>query len=442
MLHDRFGHPVAGATPEALAAFEQALDQFHCYAGNPVATAKAAAAAPDFAMAHLLVAALYLSGMEAAGLAPARAALDAARLAIRTERERRHMVALDALARGCFDEAAEGFDDLTIAHPRDLLALQMGHLLDFYRGDARSLRDRIVRVLPAWNRTMPNFHAVKAMLAFGLEETGDYAAAEAAGREACDLNPRDAWAHHAVCHVLEMQGRTDEGIRWARKREEFWAPDNMFAVHNWWHLALYHLDRDEHDTVLGLYDGAIRGGRSPVVLDMVDASAMLWRLHLRGVAPGTARWAEIAGAWEPLRSDGFYAFNDVHGLMAFLGAGRTDLVRDQVAALRRSAAADPASSNTAMAAEVGLPVAEALLAFEAGDWAGCITRLRRVRGIAHRFGGSHAQRDLLDLTLIEAARRAKDPALLAALSAERLRAKPQNPLAQRYATALPFSVAA
>jgi len=55
-----------------------------------------------------------------------------------------------------------------------------------------------------------------------------------------------------------------------------------------------------------------------------------------------------------------------------------------------------------------------------------------VRNIAHRFGGSHAQRDLLDLTLIEAAFRSNQHALAAALAAERAAMRPTSPLARLF----------
>lgn len=432
MLHDQAGHALSGANTEALALFETALGQFHTYTGNPLETAEAAiAAAPDFAMAHLLRAHLYLSGMEAPGIAPALQSIATARELANTERETLHTVAAEAWAGGRFEAASERFDDILLGHPRDSLALQMGHLLDFYRGDARNLRDRVLRVLPGWSAALPHYHAILGMHAFGLEETGDYAAAESAGRRACDLNPRDAWAHHAVLHVMEMQGRVEDGIRWATTREPHWAVDNMMAVHNWWHLMLYYLERDDHAQVLRMYDENVRGGGSTVILDLIDASAMLWRLHLRGVEIGGARWTELAQAWSATADDGVYAFNDVHGLIAFLGAGRADLAARQMDALYRSAERSN-FSNAAMTEQVGLPVAKALTAFMDGQYQDCIARLRGMRTIAHRFGGSHAQRDLLDLTLLEAARRADDHNLLRALTAERLYARPKSPLALRY----------
>src|SRR5512134_2175914 len=64
---------------------------------------------------------------------------------------------------------------------------------------------------------------VLGMHAFGLEECNQYAEAEVTGRRALDLVPTDGWAVHAVTHVMEMQGRIDEGIGWLTSREADWA---------------------------------------------------------------------------------------------------------------------------------------------------------------------------------------------------------------------------
>lgn len=441
-IKDSKGYTLTGATSASIDTYEAALAAFHTFTGNPLALVDAAiAAAPDFCMAHLLRAEMLLSGMEAAPLGLARESLEAAAGLIGTERERGHAAVVAAITRGEFQQAAQKADTLLLDYPRDSLALQTGHGLDFFRGDSRNLRDRVLRVLPAWSEEIPGYHAVLGMLAFGLEETGAYAEAEEAGRRACAMQPRDAWAHHAVAHVMEMQGRVEAGIQWMRERESAWSHDNMLSIHNWWHLALLHLERDETDAVLALYDARIRADKSPVALNMIDASAMLWRLHLRGVDAGQGRWNELAEAWSASADDGFYAFNDVHAVIAYLGAGRQDLLDRQMKSLRRAAASLPSADNAAMAADVGVPVAEAMIALMNGRPGRCVDLLRPVRGIANRFGGSHAQRDLIDLTLIEAARRSGQDALVRALAAERLHFKPHSPLAQRYWLSAPAAAA-
>ena len=128
----------------------------------------------------------------------------------------------------------------------------------------------------------------------------------------------------------------------------------------------------------------------------------------------------------PFVEEGYYAFNDVHAIMAFIGAGREQEVARTIATMERRTAT--AGTNAVVTAEVGLPVARALRAFGRGDYGAAVADLRPIRSIAQRFGGSHAQRDVLDLTLIEAAIRGGDRATAAAFTAERHDRKPASPL--------------
>jgi tetratricopeptide (TPR) repeat protein len=430
IMKDHRGAPVTGADSKAVELYETAICQFNCYVGDPVATVDSAIAEnPDFAMAIALKAYLLLSGMERAPVGQAAELLARLHKLKLNDRERRHAAAIACLVDGAFNRASERLDDILIHDPHDIIALQMGHLLDFYRGDSRNLRDRVARVLAAWDPQLRGYHALLAMHAFGLEETGDYARAEESARRALQFNGRDGWAYHAIAHVMEMTGRYDEGAAFLRDHEAGWAPESFFQVHNWWHLALFRLEADQPAEVLKLYDGPIRGGESAMVLDMVDASALLWRLKLRKVDVGR-RWEAIADRWQPLIEDKLYAFNDCHAVMALLGAGRIGEAERAVSILTETARKQ--SDNALMTRDVGLPLARALLAFEQGKYAATIDLLRPLRNIAQRFGGSHAQRDLIDLTLIEAAQRAGERGLVRALADERLALKPKSPLARRY----------
>ena len=165
------------------------------------------------------------------------------------------------------------------------------------------------------------------------------------------------------------------------------------------------------------------------MLDLLDASALLWRLHLRGVDCGS-RWRELADCWEPLAEDGFYAFNDAHAMMAFMADGRSKAADTLLTAQQKAMTSN--ASNAMMTNQVGHPVCNALRAFGRGDYATCVDLLRPVRSRLNRFGGSHAQRDLFDLTLIEAARRDGQLALVRELANERVELKPSSPLNQRY----------
>ena len=434
MTTDENGLTVSGANAAALADYEKAADELLCYLGDPVSSVgRALVQSPGFTMAHYLQAWLYLVGSECSGLAMARTALEAAAPLAHNPREAAHREAITAVATGRIDAAQDSLESLLVQHPRDLLALQVAHLFDFYRGDARNLRDRPARVLHAWSRQDRRYHALRGMQAFGLEECNLYDEAEQLGREALALNPRDCWAHHAVTHVFEMRGRTEDGITWMRERQPQWADNSFFAIHHWWHWALFHLELDQIEPVLALYDQRLRGTASVLVLDLVDASALLWRLKLRGVDVGP-RWAALADAWAPFAVDDNYAFNSFHALMAFVGAHRWDLVQTVIENLSRQAqgVGVSAGSNQAMARDVGLPASQGLLAFARADYLGAVQHLLPVRQLAHRFGGSHAQRDVIELTLIEAAQRSGQWALLRALASERLSHKANSPLSRRY----------
>jgi hypothetical protein len=430
VLKDCRGHLVSGATDQSLPHYETALRELNLFINDPVASVdKAIAESPDFVMAHALRAWLHLLGTEPAGIAVARASRDAAWTRPATAQEQGHLNAINHLVEGRWHQAAQVLEDVAIENPHDLLALQVGHQLDFFRGEARMLRDRIARALPAWSNSVPGYHAMLGMHAFGLEETGDYIAAEVAGRTAVALNARDSWAQHAVAHVMEMQGRQQEGITWMSNNTDGWSRDSFFAVHNWWHVALYHLDLGQADEALKLFDGPIYGAKSRVILEMIDASAMLWRMHLRGVDVGD-RWRAVADAWEPVKDAGQYAFNDAHAAMAFVGAGRKDALAKVIEAQKEAMQRD--GDNAMFTRKVGHPVVLAIKAFGERNYAETIWRLREVRNVAHRFGGSHAQRDVLDLTLIEAALRSGQQSIAMALAAERLATRPKSPLSRLF----------
>jgi tetratricopeptide (TPR) repeat protein len=426
-FNDQFGNQVSTRSPAALALFDRAVSQFAIYRVDPLATIdEALAADPDFVMAHCFKASLLATTSERGAEAGIAAALEAAdrRVGLALDRERMHLNAVRAWLSRDFAGAAKLFGDISAEHPRDLPALQVAHLFDFLLGNSTMLRDRPAQVLHAWDEHDPQRGLVLGMHAFGLEECGAFDEAEAAGRRALELNSADVWAAHAVAHVLEMRGQTRAGIEWLENTAPGWSEQNFFAFHNWWHAALYHLDDENYAAALAIYDTHIRPVASRVAGEMVDASALLWRMRLRNVDVGD-RWASLAASWSEFGEDGYYAFNDVHALIAFLSTGDQRQIQRIMDGLEN--AARRTDTNGAMSREVGLPMARALCAFERQDFEVAIDELQRIRAISQRFGGSIAQRDLLQLTATEAALRAGRRSLARALVAERLAIKPRSP---------------
>jgi hypothetical protein len=431
MLTDRQSNTVSGATPEAVRHFDEALRSFNIYRGDPLASIDAATAgAPSFAQAHLLKGFILALATEPAANADAVRIADNVKGMPLAEREASQLAILDQLVEGNWVKAAAAMDFHNMRYPRDLVALQAGHLMDFYRGNARDLRDRIARALAHWTPDVPGYHAVLGMHAFGLEESGDYARGEEVGRRAIDLEPLDCWAHHAVAHVMEMQGRAEDGIGWMVAREPYWSGDtNFFKVHNFWHRALCHLDLGQMDQVWALYDGPIRGSKSAVALDLVDASALLWRVGMAGHDAG-GRWTELAEAWDAHADGVLYPFNDVHAVMAYLGAGRHDAIERLKKA--QASAASRSTDTARWTTTIAQPLVEGFTAFARGDYRASVEALHPVRFVANQFGGSHAQRDVIDWTLTEAAIRSGRRDVALALSHERLALKPHSPVNREF----------
>jgi tetratricopeptide (TPR) repeat protein len=433
MKKDSRGVAMSGATDHALARYETAIGQFQSYVGDPIATIdEAIAGTPAFVGGHLMKALVLYTLAERRFAAMSKEALDAAapHLPSANDRERGLAHAAQALVDGRWDDACAALDRVLASEPRDALALQVAHLMDFYRGDAINLRNRVTRVLPHWDAATPGYSYVLGMHAFGLEEMNQYPDAEAAAMRALELQRKDGWAVHAAVHVMEMQGRVDEGITFLRTREADWAPDNAFAFHNFWHLALFFMDGARHGDALALFDRHVHPEPAAYLLSLVDATALLWRLRLEGVDVGD-RAGHVADEWAShMRAEaGFYAFNDAHAAMAFARAGRDPEMRDLSARMQEAARGnDPRARITA---EVGIPVAQGIASFGRGDYRGAIASLEPVRDIAHRFGGSHAQRDLLTLTLIEAAIRAGDRTRAKHYAGERMVNKPASAWGRR-----------
>jgi tetratricopeptide (TPR) repeat protein len=414
------------ATTTALAGYERALTSLHASRGDALARIdEVLANAPDFVSAHCLrAAALILAGDVAD-----RHRLGASVRAIEqqwdraSDRERRHAMAARAAVAGDERLALERYGELLADYPTDSLALQVVHALDFRLGNREMLRDRVAHVLPHWNERMPGFGYVLGMYAFGLEETGDYAQAEQLARRALQLEPEHAGATHVIAHVLEMQGRSRAGIDWLESTRHVWQNNAGFAIHNAWHLALFHVDLDESHAALAAYDRVLAPGPTSSINGLTDASALLWRLKLRGIDLRT-RWRALAACWKQMPLAGQRAFHLMHAVMAFTAAGETALAEWASALLREDAATRFASAADDL--KIAVPLSEALLAFCRGDYAQAVRRMNSVRSIANRCGGSLAQCDFIHLTLIEAALRSEIPLFARALAAERTARKPES----------------
>jgi hypothetical protein len=394
---DDRGAAISGSTAIALASFERALASFQRWGADAAGEAeRAASEAPGFVMAHALRAWISVCSRDPSALALARPIVEKASRLRANPRERVHLAAIAAAIDDDHERMFALLDGLLADDPTDVLALQAAHAFDYLVGSTSRLRSRVAAVLGAWSEALPGYHAVLAMHAFGLEECGEVDEAEQTALRALALEPRDARAHHVLAHVYEATGRPGEGVRWLGEHLPAWAIRTTVATHCWWHLALFHLDLGHDAHALSLFDRRVRAGRSTSLADLIDASALLWRLKLHGAALG-GRAEELAAAFAAHVDDRFCTFSDLHAMLAFACAGDARRMARLIGSLTTAASTDTRHGATTRA--VGLPACRALLAFMHGDFGDAIEKLAPLVHDPRTLGGSHAQRDVLRLTL-------------------------------------------
>jgi len=409
MAHDLHGLPIS-TSPEAGAAFDKTVSAYLKYRfDTPEHLKRTLTADPEFALAHCLRGYFTMLSYNQASVPRAVEAARNARAhsAHATARERAHVDALEAWIAGDLDRMIAVWEEILAGHPTDVLALRLAHFNNFWLGRPQDMAASVERVLPKWGRELPGYGTLLACRAFALEECGDYAGAEPAGRASVEIDPGDVWGTHAVAHIMEMQGRHQEGIAWLDQLERHWVGGNNLLHHLWWHRAMFHLERGETAEVLALYDRRFRDLASPVTqaqpdlyIDVQNAASMLFRLERHGVDVG-ARWNEIADKAEARIGDCLSAFTLPHWMMALAATGRDEAAARMVEGMRTFA-----KSNTTAATivrEISVPICEAVLAHRCGEPARAVALMRPVLADMHRLGGSHAQQDVLEQLFLDAA---------------------------------------
>jgi tetratricopeptide (TPR) repeat protein len=430
MIEDAQGHHLSGATQAAASAYDEAVRAFNLVHGDAVGRFDAAReAAPDFAMAHLGKAWVFTVANDPGLRIQAESLVEIARKLLLNEREEAHLAALSHLCRGARAAAVAVLDRHLMRHPFDLVAHQGAALTDGFLGRFHQVRDRSARALPLWSKDQPGYGTLLALHGFGLEEAGDYARAEDESRAAAELEPLSFWPHHTVAHVMEMTGRPEDGLGWMAAREKLWStPGHLNQVHIWWHKALFHLELGQYEAALALYDGPLSATQRPVALNLTNASALLWRLDTLGCDPGGLdlgdRWPELARLWEGHADGECLVFADIHAAMAELGSGEEAAVERRLAAMRGTAAGEAEAAP--IYRTVGIPVVEGLRAFRRGAYGEAVERLLEARFDLWRIGGSHAQRDVVNWTLAEAAIRAGQRDVALSLAHERIATRPRS----------------
>uniref|UniRef100_A0A9J8A698 Tetratricopeptide repeat protein 38 n=1 Tax=Cyprinus carpio carpio TaxID=630221 RepID=A0A9J8A698_CYPCA len=397
------GLPLSTSSNEACKLYDAILSQYVSWRNNETlggiegCITAVKAADPDFVMGHVISTGLELVGTGSSVLRDERLAsavrrtLELANTQELTSRERNHVKAVELFSKGALHKACEVWEGILVDHPTDMLALKFAHDGFFYLGEQTQMRNSVARVLPHWKPQMPFYSYLKGMYSFGLLETRLYDEAEKMAKEALALTPEDGWSVHAVAHVHEMKAEMDKGLMFMASTEKDWMVCDMLACHNYWHWALYHIEKVSRRSV-----------KSGAMLDVVDSCSLLYRLELEGVSVKD-RYRELLQVTQPHTEDHTLLFNDLHFLMVSLGSKETGTTQRLLESLQELAK-DPAENHQLQIAErVGLPMCQALLEYDQGNYSQAVELLKPIKDRVVEIGGSDAQRDVFSQLLIHAA---------------------------------------
>jgi hypothetical protein len=411
MKRDARDLPLSTDSAEAAELFDRAVEHYLKFHADTMAlVGRMLAADPHFVMGHCLKGYLLLSAANPTNAPEICATLAAAQsgAAVATERERQHVAAFAAWARGALDLSFGIWRQILDAYPTDLLACRICDTIWFRHGQTAAILEQADRLAAGWSADIPGYDCFQTVWAFAHEEAGDTAGAERAVDLAMQEDRTNYFAHHVKAHVMEMECRPREGRDWLESQVGHWSLGNNLIHHLWWHRALMELELGELDAVLASYDANIRNLDEPMTkaapdhfIDLQNAPAILWRLEQMGVAVGD-RWQELADKAEARIGDAGHLLLVPHLMMALAATGRTAAAARFLAALR-ALAAEKGRWTAPAIAEIVLPACAAVLAHRRGGYARVVDLLGPRRERIRLLGGSNAQRDLFMQMLADAA---------------------------------------
>lgn len=378
---------------------------------------------------HLILAVDLLCSMERPAVLEATAILAALSETgpadARTEAMRS---ALGFWTNGDLVAARNGFQTLVDTYPGDAVSIYAVHMLDFFLGDAPHMLATTTDSLAAFAPDDPVIGYLHGLHAFALEENGLIEAAIERCRLALALNADDVYAMHAMVHCLYETGRHEEGARYIRDYMRGRDASTPMRIHVWWHYALFELYADNIQEVLACYRIGIRRKTSLRSAEDLDAVTLLWRLALiRPQLDLSAYWRSLYQDWEPYVEESWYLFNDFHAYLTYCQVGEYGRADALLQAVRARGKEVP---------EEMVDVFLGFRSFTTGDYADAADRLARSYHRAFAMGGSNAQRDVVELTGIEAALRSRNYELAAHLRESGRIFRHRSPVLDEYAARL------
>ena len=426
---DRYGFPLSISSPATRDAYVAGVDCIlAATAGWKENLERAIEADPGFALAH---AALARGLFVVAEVKQAREAIAKARVLAEkaSPRERSHVHAIALAIEGKPVESLEATRAHLAEFPRDAMVLAPATgvfgLIGFSGRQQRE--DEMYELLRGLAPRYGEDWWFDSMLAFAACECGRLDEAAVLIERSLGANPRSAHGAHVKVHVLYEMGETAQSLEYL----EHWMPDfdrrGLLHCHLSWHVALAALALGKLDRAWEVYRSCVHPGAAwgPSLNVVTDSASFLWRCELAGEARRPELWQQVCKhALECFPKAGV-PFADVHTAVACVAAGDHSALEKLVHEMRARIDAGKLPPGAVVPM-----LAEAFAAYANEAWDVAIRRFEEALPQTVRIGGSRAQRDLAEYTLLAAYLRAGRAQDARTWIARRMDRRPDVPLAR------------
>jgi tetratricopeptide (TPR) repeat protein len=399
MQRDYLGNPVSGERGRTLDGINDFVEGYLAYETRAERILVAAEEDPESCMANVYAGTLWmlLEAPEAASRAAKFLAVAERAAPLATRREQLNAAMLRAWVDDDLGKAIHLCDQVSDEFPHDLALVKTHQYFEFNRGNSPAML-RVALKVAAENADVAYVHG---MTAFAYEQCHLLNEAESEARTALAMRRKEPWAQHALAHVLLTRGRMDEGAAFLEDASDTWSGLNSFMLtHIWWHLALFYLSQGRDLEALDVFDRHCWGIAKNYSQDQIGAISLLARFELAGIDVGS-RWQDLADHLAARANDTVQPFLTLQYLYGLTRAARpqAETLLDSV---RQFVGRAPEFSR-AVWREVALPGCEGLYAYARGEYDRAWHSLSMAVPRMAETGGSHAQRDLFQLILLDAA---------------------------------------
>lgn len=408
---DRYGLPITTSSTLAAERFIEGLDLLLAQNYGPEEQfTQAIEADAGFALAYSALA--YMLHLRAQVPEAREQAQQAQALATGvTRRERQQIEAVALFVNGQGPRSYALIREHLVDYPRDILMSRMAQRL-FALGcsgaGVASYPEVFFSLMQSLESAYGDDWAFLGQYAFAHHETGHFEAARRLAERSLALRPSSAVAAHSIAHSFFELGDAASGGDFLDTWLKGFDRRAPYRVHLSWHHALFELALGRYQRVLSLYEEEIRPAvAAHMVTALNDSAALLWRWSMYSGSTPPVSPQEVRDLAIPAASRPGPAFRDSHAALAFAVAGDEDSMGQMIDRLRRLA-----DQGDALAAEVTLPLVQGISAFAQGAYNEAVLLMAplftepRMDQVS-RVGGSHAQREVFEDTLLEAYLRAE-----------------------------------